>query len=203
LVEAAGTHALGVRCDVSDPDAVTALQEAALDRFGRVDVLVHNAGIYPITPFEEITLAEWRRVMAVNLDSFFLLCQAVLPDMRGRGWGRIVAMSSTAFHAGVPGFVHYVASRVASSAPYGGWRRSWPTTASRSTRSPPASSAPRARRKDRTRRWGSSSSSPGSRRSSARSSPGDLVGALAFLVSDDAAFITGQTIAVDGGFVRA
>ena len=74
-----------------------------LDAHGRIDVLVNNAGIYPHTPFEELTFAEWRRVLATNLDSVFLCSHAVFPAMKARGYGRIVNISSAGFHVGEPG----------------------------------------------------------------------------------------------------
>jgi NAD(P)-dependent dehydrogenase (short-subunit alcohol dehydrogenase family) len=97
--------------DVTDEDAVRLGVERVLGAHGRIDILVNNAGIYPYTPFEELTLAEWRRVLAVNLDSVFLCTHAVYPAMKARGFGRIVNISSEAFLVGEPGLTHYVASK--------------------------------------------------------------------------------------------
>jgi NAD(P)-dependent dehydrogenase (short-subunit alcohol dehydrogenase family) len=97
--------------DVTDEDAVRLGVERVLGAHGRIDILVNNAGIYPYTPFEELTLAEWRRVLAVNLDSVFLCTHAVYPAMKARGYGRIVNISSEAFLVGEPGLTHYVASK--------------------------------------------------------------------------------------------
>ena len=105
-----GGEAWGAQCDVSDARSVSDLS-ALTAQTGDPDILVHNAGIYPLHPVEAIDFDEWRRVLAINLDSFFLLTQAFLPAMRRRQWGRIIGISSGMFHAGSPGALHYVASK--------------------------------------------------------------------------------------------
>ncbi len=97
--------------DVSDDAAVRAAVHDVLDRRGRVDVLVNNAGIYPHTAFEELGLAEWRKVLAVNLDAMFSCTHAVYPAMKERGYGRIVNIASAAFFVGDFDMVHYTASK--------------------------------------------------------------------------------------------
>ena len=97
--------------DVTDERAVRGAVARVLADHGRIDVLVNNAGIYPHTPFEELSFAEWRRVLAANLDSVFLCTQAVFPTMKARGYGRIVNISSAAFLVGAGDMTHYVASK--------------------------------------------------------------------------------------------
>jgi NAD(P)-dependent dehydrogenase (short-subunit alcohol dehydrogenase family) len=97
--------------DVTDEQAVRAAVESVLRRRGRVDILVNNAGIFPYTQFEKLTYAEWRRVLAANLDSVFLVTHAVYPAMQRRGYGRIVNISSSAFLVGVGELTHYSASK--------------------------------------------------------------------------------------------
>jgi NAD(P)-dependent dehydrogenase (short-subunit alcohol dehydrogenase family) len=102
-----GIDLLARHADVTNEDAV----RAAVAGVGRVDILVNNAGIYPHRPFEELTFAEWRRVLAVNLDGAFLCAHAVYPGMRERGYGRIVNVSSATFFIGYAGLAAYIASK--------------------------------------------------------------------------------------------
>jgi len=97
--------------DVTDEQSVLNACEEVVGRHGRIDVLVNNAGIYPHIPFEELTFAQWRHVLATNLDGVFLCSHAVYPVMRSRGYGRIVNISSATFFIGYPGLSAYVASK--------------------------------------------------------------------------------------------
>ena len=97
--------------DVTDEQSVRRACDAVVGRHGRVDVLVNNAGIYPHIPFDEITFAQWRHVLATNLDGVFLCSHAVYPVMRSRGYGRIVNISSATFFIGYAGLSAYVASK--------------------------------------------------------------------------------------------
>jgi NAD(P)-dependent dehydrogenase (short-subunit alcohol dehydrogenase family) len=107
----AGARALPYAVDVTVEEAVRAAVDAVVATHGRVDVLVNNAGIYPHTPFEELTFTEWRRVLATNLDAVFLCSHAVFPAMKAHGYGRIVNIASAAFMVGEGGLTHYVASK--------------------------------------------------------------------------------------------
>ncbi len=97
--------------DVADEGSVQRAVAHVLAKHGRIDVLVNNAGVYPHTPFEELTFAEWRHVLATNLDSVFLCTHAVYPAMTARRYGRIVNISSAAFFVGPSGMTHYLASK--------------------------------------------------------------------------------------------
>jgi NAD(P)-dependent dehydrogenase (short-subunit alcohol dehydrogenase family) len=91
---------LGVACDVSDEAAVDAAMRTVEDTLGTISVLVINAGIFPIVPFEETTRELWDRTLAINLTGGFLCARRVLPGMREQGYGRIVALGSSAGKAG-------------------------------------------------------------------------------------------------------
>jgi len=106
--------ALAVEVDVTDRAAVDAMAAAALDRWGRIDVLAANAGIYPNIPLAELTDDDWDRVLDVNVKGALHAVQACLAPMRERGYGRIVFTSSiTGPHVAVPGLAHYAASKAA------------------------------------------------------------------------------------------
>src|SRR5258708_40148800 len=97
LVEAAGRNALAVVCDVSSPDSVAALAKQVQQKFGRADIVVNCAGIYPQLDFAAMTFADWRKVLALNLDGTVLVPAAFAPGMRTRKWGRIVNLASSTF----------------------------------------------------------------------------------------------------------
>jgi len=202
MVEQAGREALACICDVSSPDSVAALKAEVSRRFGRCDILVNNAGIYPVQPFEDIAFADWRRVMAINLDGAFLCASAFVPGMKQHGWGRIVNLASNTFGMVVPGFTHYVASKGAII----GLTRALATelgphgitvnAIAPSLTCTPGTLArkPRGATKDDDYR------DVADRQAIKQpQQPQDLVGTVSFLTSDDAAFLTGQTLYVDGG----
>jgi NAD(P)-dependent dehydrogenase (short-subunit alcohol dehydrogenase family) len=202
LVREAGSAAFSMRCDVSSGESVDAFAAAVHERFGHCDVLVANAGIYPIAPFAEVTWEDWRRIMAVNLDSLFHLTKAFLPAMRAAGWGRIVVMASNGFHTGIPGLTPYVASKGGAI----GFVRSLAgeigddgvtinALAPSLTRTAGTLAGPH-------EELGWFERVAAGQAIKRTQQPADLTGALAFLVSDEAGFITGQTLAVDGGAVR-
>ena len=109
-----GPDSIAVKADVSTAKDIDKLVKIAIGRFGRIDILVNNAGICPRTSFEKITQKEWDRVMAVNLRSVFLLCQKVFPYMKKRKYGRVVNIASGAGKiGGVQVGAHYSASKAA------------------------------------------------------------------------------------------
>jgi NAD(P)-dependent dehydrogenase (short-subunit alcohol dehydrogenase family) len=200
LIHEAGGEALAVNCDVSSGESVADLRAAAEAAFGRCDILVSNAGIYPYAMLEDTSWEQWRAIMSVNLDALFHLSKAFLPGMRDAGWGRIIAMASNTFHSGLAGLTPYVASKggvigfVRSLADEVGEDGITINAIAPSlTRTPGTTGGPQ-------EQWFEHVSEIQAIKRT--QTPDDLVGALAFLASDEAGFITGQTLVVDGGSVR-
>ena len=111
MIEAAGGTADVHVADVTRPDAVAGLVEATVRRFGRIDILVNNAAIRAETPFAEITLAEWQRVIAIILDGAFLTTQACLPHLSKSGAGAVVMIGGQTGHKGAASRAHVVAAK--------------------------------------------------------------------------------------------
>ncbi len=111
VVEAEGAQSHVVPCDVTDWSQVSALQQAAVDRFGHVDILVNNAGVISVAPVVAMTEEQWDLVIDVNLKGTFLCSKAVAPHMMERKSGRIINMSSQAGKSGQAAVSHYCASK--------------------------------------------------------------------------------------------
>jgi 3-oxoacyl-[acyl-carrier protein] reductase len=192
-----------VTTDLTDPDSVAALGKRVIEEFGHCDILVHSAGIYPITPFLEMTFQQWREVMSLNLDSLFHLGQAFVPGMVERHWGRIVSMASTTFHTGFGGFTHYTASKGGVI----GFTRTLADELGQHgvTVNAIAPSVVRTKTTEAGQQSDLGIFDQLAQQQAIKRPelPADLVGTLSFLTSDDAAFLTGQTLVVDGGWVRA
>jgi NAD(P)-dependent dehydrogenase (short-subunit alcohol dehydrogenase family) len=208
LVEAAGRQAIAVKCDVASEDSVAAMAKTVNAKFSHVDIVINCAGIFPQKNFEDMTFADWRQVMAINLDGTFLVTAAFVPGMRTRKWGRVVSMASSTLGSVVTGFTHYVASKggivgftrglATDLAPYG---ITVNAIAPGLTRSPgTVVRAPRPAFKTMDEEFDAVAQMQAIKRVEV---PEDLVGAVSFLTSDDAAFMTGQTLNVDGGRVRS
>jgi NAD(P)-dependent dehydrogenase (short-subunit alcohol dehydrogenase family) len=208
LVKAAGRDAIAVQCDVSSEASVAAMAKQVNAAFSHVDIVINCAGIFPQKEFGEMTFADWRKVLSTNLDSVFLVSSAFVPGMRARKWGRVVNMASSTLGSVVTGFAHYVASKGGIV----GFTRALATDlapdgitvnaiAPGLTRSPgTVVRAPRPVFKTMEEEFVATAQMQAIKRVEV---PEDLVGAVSFLTSDDAAFMTGQTLNVDGGRVRS
>jgi NAD(P)-dependent dehydrogenase (short-subunit alcohol dehydrogenase family) len=201
------TDVLAWEGNVSSESSVTALLTEVTARFGRCDILVNCAGIFPLKPFVEMTFADWRQVQAINLDSVFLMSAAFVPGMRARKWGRIVNMASSTLASVVSGFVHYIASKGgvvgftrALASELGNDGITVNAISPALTRSPGTlARTPRPGMANMEDEFAFAASMQAIKRPEV---PADLVGTVSFLTSDDASFITGQTLNVDGGRVR-
>src|ERR1700693_5396180 len=113
LVSKAEGQFLAVSADLTSEAEVAAAAASALDRFGQVDLLVNCAGIFPTASWDDLNYAAWKRVIAVNLDSQFLMCKAFVPQMRARNYGRIINFVSGIFQMPIPGYTAYRTSKAA------------------------------------------------------------------------------------------
>ena len=193
---------VGLTVDVADESDVRSMVDETVDRCGGVDVLVNNAGLYAslaMRPFTEIPLEEWRTVMDVNVASMFLTCRAVVPAMRDRGGGAIVNISSGTPFRGVPFLLHYVTSKGAIvtltralAKELGNDSIHVNCVAPGFTMSDGVKSHPEVVEALR-------DVSVSARTIKRDQVPEDVVGAVVFLCTPAADFITGQTMVIDGG----
>lgn len=103
--------AIFVKTDVTSEEETERMAAEALKAFGRIDALINNAGLFTALPWDQLTLAEWKKRMAVNVDGTFLATKAVVPAMTEQGAGKIINIGSDTVWMGTPGFAHYVASK--------------------------------------------------------------------------------------------
>lgn len=198
LVGATGADWLGIVADVSSPGDVSRLAEETLSRFGKCDIVVNNAGIFPAYAFEDLTYDAWRHVISTNLDSQFLVSQAFVPSMKARGWGRIVNMTSGSVQLSTPKGAAYKASKMGTigltrgmAADLGKYGITVNAASPSLTRTPGVLSINGA-----TTRLNVIAEAQAIKRVS---EPTDIVGLILFLTGDDSHFVTGQTILADGG----
>jgi NAD(P)-dependent dehydrogenase (short-subunit alcohol dehydrogenase family) len=193
---------IGLTVDVADDLQVERMAQQVVDECGRIDILVNNAGLYAslqMRPFTEIPVEEWRQVMDVNVLSMFLTTRAVVPRMREQGGGRIVNISSGTPFRGVPFLLHYVTSKGAIVA----LTRALAKELGRDDVLVNCV-APGFTMSDGVREHPEVIEALRDISVSARTlqrdqEPQDVVGAVVFLCGPGAAFVTGQTIVIDGG----
>jgi len=192
-------------CDVSNEAAVRSLVEQTLERFGSIDILVNNAALLtqlPLVACTQIDVDEWDRVASVNVRGAFLMVKHVAPHMMARGYGKIINIGSGTAYKGAPQMLHYVTSKGAITAMTRALSRELGEHGIRVNTLAPglilsdtmvaneahvAMARPWVLQSRALRRDGY---------------PEDLIGALIFLASGDSDFVTGQTIAVDGGSIN-
>lgn len=207
----AGGQARGYVCDLTQPDAIAATVAKVVADLGGVDILVNNAGRYDLTPHDTVTFETWRAIMSLNLDGMFLITQAVIPHMKAGGWGRIINLVSNSVLIGPPGLSGYVASKAANL----GYVRALaselgafgitvngvgpgPTV----TRGTSEMFYDEAGNFDQALFDGFWAEMIKPQAIPRIATPEHAAAAVAFFASDDAEFITGQSLIVDGGTVR-
>ena len=198
-----GMACLALQADITDPDQIAAVTAKVIERHGRIDILINNAALFSALtacPALEISLDDWRRVMDVNITGQFICAQAVLPHMIERDWGRIINISSGTVTMGLGNLLHYVTSKAAMI----GFTRSLAREVgehgitvnvilpgSTQTEIERTTTTPELRRKIVDMQC-----------IKRVETPNDLAKFALFLASDDSGFITGQSIAVDGGLTH-
>jgi NAD(P)-dependent dehydrogenase (short-subunit alcohol dehydrogenase family) len=195
-IKKVGGRGLAVKCDVSKKDEVDALVAATTKKFKKLDILVNNAGIFPYVPFMKMTQDDWDKVMDVNLKSIFLCSQASIKVMK-KG-SKIVNISSIASVVGFEGLTHYCASKGGVNAmiralalEIAPLKINVNAVAPGAIATPGASGSMTEESKNQT-----TAIVPWKR----MGEPEDIANAVVFLASDNADYITGQTIIVDGGW---
>ena len=192
--------------DVSDEDAVRAAVAATMERFGRIDILVNNAALF--APLQEqkcteIDAAVWDKVMAVNLRGPFLMVKHVTPHMQAQGYGKIINIGSGTAYRGIPWMLHYVTSKGGITAFTRALARELGEHGIRvNTLAPGFTLSDTVLAENPGHVHTARERAVASRSLKRDESPQDLLGALVFLASAESDFITGQTIAVDGGNVN-
>lgn len=203
-INASGGSAIFVHVNVSDESSARAMAEAAFDAFGRIDILVNNAAIYAsltLQPFSEIDPAEWDKVMAVNVKGPFLCARAVVPYMRQNNHGRIINISSGTPFKGTPHLLHYVTSKGAILALTRALAREVGEYGICVNTLAPGLVLSEGVIQNADLRDKLTGPVIASRAIKRDQMPEDLIKPLLFLASDDCAFMTGETVVVDGGSV--
>ncbi|ROR17933.1 3-oxoacyl-[acyl-carrier protein] reductase [Comamonas sp. BIGb0124] len=204
-IQAAGGQSMAVALDIGDRRSVDAMVGAVVERFGRIEVLINNAGIFASLekrPFDQIPLPEWDQVMQVNVTGVYNSVCAVAQQMRTQGWGRIVNISSDAVRLGVANYLHYVSSKSALIGMTASLARELGPQGITVNCVRPGGVATEVDRAvnpslERRQQQLTQQCIPRTQVAS------DLVGLVLFLSTRASSFITGQTIACDGGLTHS
>lgn len=201
--DALGNGAIGVRTDVTSPESVDAMVEQVRERFGRIDVLVNNAGWDKASPFLDLDRSDWDRVIQINLYGVLNTAKAVLPLMAEQGFGSMVNLASDAGRVGSSGEAVYSAAK-------GGVIAFTKSVAREMARHQINANAVCPGPTDTALFASIGGDNPKLREALTKAipfrrlaQPGDLANVVAFLASDEAAYVTGQTVSVSGGLTMS
>lgn len=191
---------LAYTADVTDRSQVDAALSAIRDQLGPVTVLVNAAGLDGFKRFAQIEFEDWQRIIDVNLNGVFHMIQAVLPDMLAAGWGRIVNISSSSTHSGVPYMAHYVAAKSAVNGLTKSLALEYGPSGITVNAVPPGFiDTPMLRSAEERGYLGDIEKNIAATPVRRMGRPEDIAAACAFLVSEEASYITGQILGVNGG----
>jgi 2-hydroxycyclohexanecarboxyl-CoA dehydrogenase len=199
-IVSAGGKAIPLQADITQRAQVKAAVSKLRDAFGPVTIVVNNAGITGMVAFEQMTEAQWDKMFEVNTKGTFIVTQETLPDMKAAGWGRIVNISSSSAQSGAVGMAHYSASKGAVIALTKTLARELGPLGITCNNIPPrfvmnTVMSEKAAQDGFFSKEDSIKAGPIRR----QGEPEDIAGACAWLISDEAGYVTGQTIGVNGG----
>jgi 2-hydroxycyclohexanecarboxyl-CoA dehydrogenase len=201
-LRASGATAVGLAVDVTDRPALDVAFAEIRAALGPTGILVTSAGLVAFDPFEQIAAQRWERVLEVNLTGTFHCCQAAVPDMVAGRWGRIVTIASSSAQRGSPGMAHYAASKGGVIALTKSLAREYaPHGITANTIPPSGIETPMQHQSQAEGHLPASDVMARAIPLGHLGTPGDIAAAAAFLASEEAGFITGQVIGVNGGSV--
>jgi 2-hydroxycyclohexanecarboxyl-CoA dehydrogenase len=197
-----GASVLALAADVADRVAVDAAFDRVRDDLGPVEILVTSAGLCDFSPFHEVTVQQWQRAIDVNLTGTFHACQAALDDMLAASWGRIVLISSSSAQRGSPKAPHYAAAKGGVISLCRSLALTYATSGITVNTIPPSGiETPMQHAAQAAGDLPSNETMAGAIPMGYLGTPDDLAVAVEFLTSDDARYITGQVLGVNGGAV--
>ncbi len=201
-LRAGGAEALGLAVDVTDRPALDAAFAAIRSALGPTEILVTSAGLVAFDPFEQIMPQRWQRVVDVNLTGTFHCCQAAVPDMIARRWGRIVTIASSSAQRGSPGMAHYAAAKGGVITLTKSLAREYASYGITVNTIPPSGiETPMQHQSQAEGHLPANDVMARAIPLGHLGAPDDIAAAAAFLASEDARFITGQVLGVNGGSV--
>jgi 2-hydroxycyclohexanecarboxyl-CoA dehydrogenase len=200
-IKDAGGEAIALAGDIARRDTIQAAAAELRGAFGPINILVNNAGITGFVPFLDMTDAQWDRMLEVNLKGAFIVTQTILPDMIAQGWGRIVNISSSSAQSGAAQMAHYSSAKGGIIALTKTLAQEFGPAGITCNNIPPRFVMNTVMSEESFKHLGNDVRDTWTNTGPIRrqGEPEDIAGAAAWLVSDEAGYVTGQTIGVNGG----